>query len=90
MVERKFINREANLSYQSTVVGKNNDDTYEVRHIFVDEDGREYLIKYPRVKITIDSGIDAFEQFNRLFPYGSCQVLPFGESKELFTLTIKE
>ncbi len=90
MVKRKYISSEAIPKYQSTVVSKNGDETYEVKHIFVDEAGCEILVKYPRVKITIDTDIDAFNRSPRVFPYGSCQVLPFGETEELFTLTIKE
>lgn len=90
MVERKIISNEATPQYQSTVVSKNDDKTYEVKHIFVDEDGREILVRYPRVEITIDTNIDAFNLFPRVFPYGSCKALPYGETEELFTLTIED
>lgn len=89
MVERKFISREAIPQLQSTVVSKNDDKTYEVKHIFVC-DGRKILVRYPRVEITIDTIIDAFNLFPRVFPYGSCMALPYGETEELFTLTIEE
>lgn len=81
------------LIYQSTMVSKNIDETYEVKHVFVDENGREFLVRYPKVRITIDGMIDItnndFNQPIRVFPYAICQVLPYGKDKELFTLEIK-
>ena len=91
MVKKKIISGEAiPPRYKSTIVSENDDKTYEVRHIFINEDGREILIRYPRVEITIDTTIDALKTFPRVFFYNSCRALPSGEAEELFTLTIEE
>ena len=90
MIERKYISSKVIPCYQSTTVNRNDDETYEVKHVFVDDNGRKILIKYPKVKITIDASVDVFSRTPRVFPYGDYQVLPFGENEELFTLTIEE
>jgi len=84
-----FMSRESIPEYQSSVISRNCDGTYNVKHIFTDGAGKEISIEYPKVKIMIDTSVDIFSPFPRVFPFGEVQVFPYGNAEELFTLTIE-
>lgn len=74
--------------YQSSIVSSNADGTYEVKHSFLYSCGKTTSIIYPRVKIYIDAALDMFQPFN-VFPFRECEVLANNDSKELFTINVK-
>lgn len=73
-------------TYESTTIRKNEDGTYTVKHIF-DDSTMETIVEYPRVRIVIDTTIDAFSQFPPVFPFASYEVLADKDGKTLFTIT---
>lgn len=81
--------------YKSTTVNLNNDGSYKVEHIFVDDTGKEIIVKYPRVKIDIDTTIHMPTNHPNVFPFCNCEALtvPYSvddNNKVLFTVEIKD
>ena len=77
------------LKYQSTTVDKNDDNTYNVKHIFINDAEKKITFEYPRVKMTVDPIINLFYQHPIAFPF-RCNVLPDKETDALFKWKIEE
>lgn len=75
--------------YQSTAINMNDDRTYNVEHIFVDYAGKQFIVRYPRVKITADTTINLFPKNPRVFPF-VCDALPDVETGALFVIEKSE
>jgi hypothetical protein len=78
--------------YKSTTIALNDDGTYKVENIFINNENREIIIKYPKVKLILDPMINLSLNIQpQIFPrIESYDVLLDDNAGELFTIEIKD